>query len=148
MTRGFARRRSRARRFAAILAFLACLQTADAAEQEKPAANPRDVRAHFIQCFQTPRGMEKLQGTFHFSLNRDGGLIGPPRIAWLKLGKRHQSQKQLERRLIEAFDHCIPVPLTKEMSRMTPGNVVYFRFGAALGSGKDKSRPEFNGPID
>jgi hypothetical protein len=136
------------RRFVTIFAFLASLETAGAAEQETPAANMRDVRAHFIQCFQTPPGMEKMQGTFHFSLDRDGGLIGPPRIAWLKLDKRHQSQKQLEARLIEAFDHCIPVPLAKDMSRTTPGNLLYFRFGAAPGRGKDESRPVFDGPID
>ena len=121
---------------ATILAFLACLQTAGAAEQEAPAANPRDVRAHFVQCFQTPRGMEKMQGTFHFSLNREGGLIGPPRIAWLQLGKRHQSQKQLEQRLIEAFDRCVPVPLTKEMSLLTPGNVLYFRLAPRPGTAR------------
>lgn len=157
------------RRFVTIFAFLASLQTAGAVEQEKsaveqeksaadegkpaaapekPAANLRDVQAHFVRCFQTPPGMEKMQGTFHFSLNRDGGLIGPPRIAWLQLDKRHQSQARLEQRLVEAFDHCIPVPLGKEMSRVTPGNVLYFRFGAAPRKGKDKSRPVFNGPID
>ena len=136
------------RRFVTIFAFLASVQTAGAVEQKGPAASMRDLHAHFTQCFQTPPGMEKMQGAFHFSLNRDGGLIGPPRIAWLKLDRRHQSQKQLEARLIEAFDRCIPIPLTKEMSRMAPGNLLYFRFGAASGSGKDKSRPEFNGPID
>lgn len=143
------------RRFVTVFAFLASLQTAGAVEQEqpaaapeKPAANLRDVQAHFIQCFQTPPGMEKMQGTFHFSLNRDGGLIGPPRIAWLQLDKRHQNQAKLEQRLIEAFDHCIPVPLSKQMSRVTPGNLLYFRFGAAPRKGKDKSRPVFNGPID
>jgi hypothetical protein len=157
------------RRFVIVFAFFASLQTAGAAEQEKPvaeqgspaaapekpaadpekpAANMRDVQAHFIRCFQTPPGMEKMQGTFHFSLNRDGELIGPPRIAWLKLDKRHQSQKQLEQHLVEAFNRCIPVPLSKEMSRMTPGNVLYFRFDAAPRGGKDKSRPVFNGPID
>jgi hypothetical protein len=136
------------RRFVTIFAFLASLQTAGAVEQENPAANPRDVQAHFIRCFHTPPGMEGMQGTFHFSLNREGGLIGPPRIAWLKLDKRHHSQTPLEQRLIEAFDRCIPVPLTKDMSLMTPGNVLYFRFGAAPRIGKDKSRPVFNGPID
>jgi hypothetical protein len=157
------------RRFVTAFAVLASLQTAGAAQRqkpaaeqekpaaaqgnpaaapEKPAANMRDLQAHFIQCFQTPQGMEKMQGTFHFSLNRDGGLIGPPRIAWLQLDKRHQSQAQLEQRLVEAFNRCIPVPLSKEMSRMTPGNLLYFRFGAAPRRGKDKSRPVFNGPID
>ncbi len=136
------------RRFVTIFAFVASLQTAGAAEQEKPAANRRDVQAHFIRCFQMPPGMEKMQGTFHFSLNRDGGLIGPPRIAWLNRDKRHQSQKPLEARLIEAFDRCFPVPLAKDMSRVTPGNVLYFRFGAAPGKGKDESRPVFDGPID
>jgi hypothetical protein len=157
------------RRFVTIFAFLASLQTAGAVEQEKPAAeqeklaaeqgkpapdpekpaaNMRDVQAHFVRCFQTPPGMEKMQGTFHFSLNRDGGLIGPPQIAWLKLDKRHQNQMKLEQRLVEAFDRCIPVPLTKEMSRVTPGNLLYFRFDAAPKGGKDKSRPVFNGPID
>ena len=136
------------RRFVTIFAFLASLQTAGAVEQESPAASMRDLHAHFIQCFQTPPGMEKMQGAFHFSLNRDGGLIGPTRIAWLKLDRRHQSQKQLEARLIEAFDRCVPIPLTKEMSRMAPGNLLYFRFGAAPGRGEDKSRPAFNGPID
>jgi hypothetical protein len=118
------------------------------AEPEKPAANPRDVQAHFIKCFQTPPGMEKMQGTFHFSLNRDGELIGPPRIAWLKLDKRRESQKQLEERLVGAFRPCFPVRLSKEMARMTPGNLLYFRFGALPKTGKDKSRPVFNGPID
>jgi hypothetical protein len=143
------------RRFVTIFAFLASLQTAGAVEQEKlaaapekPAANLWDVEAHFTQCFQTPPGMEKMQGTFHFSLNRDGGLIGPPRIAWLQLDKRHQSQERLEQLLIEAFNRCIPVPLSKEMSRVTPGNLLYFRFGAAPRRGKDKSRPVLNGPID
>ena len=164
------------RRFVTVFAFLASLQTAGAVEQnkpaaeqenpaaeqakpaaeqgkpaadpEKPAANMRDVQAHFIRCFQTPPGMEKMQGTFHFSLNREGGLIGPPQIAWLKLDKRRQSQKQLEERLVEAFQHCIPVPLGKDMSRVTPGNVLFFRFGAAPRNGKDKPRPVFNGPID
>jgi hypothetical protein len=142
------------RRFVTIFAFLASLQTAGAVEQEKPAehgnpaASMRDLQAHFVQCFRTPPGMEKMQGTFHFSLNRDGGLIGPPRIAWLQLDKRHQSQELLEQRLVEAFDRCIPVPLSKEMSRVTPGNLLYFRFGAAPRRGKDKSRPVFNGPID
>ena len=136
------------RRFVTIFAFLASLQTAGAVEQESPAASMRDLHAHFIQCFQTPPGMEKMQGAFHFSLNRDGGLIGPPRIAWLKLDRRHQSQKQLEARLIEAFDRCVPIPLTKEMSRMAPGNLLYFRFGAAPKKGVGKSRPVFNGPID
>jgi hypothetical protein len=134
------------RRVITLFAFLASLQTAGAVEQVKPAANIRDVQAHFIQCFHTPPRMERMQGTFHFSLNREGGLIGPPRIAWLKLDKRHQSQKRLEARLIEAFDRCVPVPLTKEMSRMTPGNVLYFRFDAAPGRGE--ARPVFNGPID
>ena len=143
------------RRIVTVFAFLASLQTAGAVEQEqpaaapeKPAANMRDVQAHFIQCFQTPPGMEKMQGTFHFSLDRDGGLIGPPRIAWLQLDKRHQSQAKLEQRLTEAFDRCFPVPLTKDMSRVTPGNVLYFTFGAAPRRGKHKSRPGFNGPID
>jgi hypothetical protein len=136
------------RRVVTMLAFLASLQTASAVEQATPAANMRDTQAHFIQCFRAPTGMENMQGTFHYSLNREGGLIGPPRIAWLKLDKPHQSQKQLEARLIEAFDRCIPVPLTREMSRMTPGNVLYFRFGAAPRRGKDKSRPVFNGPLD
>jgi hypothetical protein len=136
------------RHFATIFAFLASLQTAGAVERERPAANMRDVRAHFIQCFRTPAGMEKMQGAFHFSLDRDGGLIGPPRIAWLELDKRRQSQERLEARLIKAFDRCIPIPLTKNMSRMTPGNVLYFRFGAAPGGGQHNSRPVFNGPID
>lgn len=136
------------RRVVTILAFLASLQAAGAVEQATPAANMRDAQAHFIQCFRAPTGMENMQGAFHYSLNREGGLIGPPRIAWLKLDKPHQSQKQLEARLIEAFDRCIPVPLTREMSLLTPGNVLYFRFGAAPRRGKDKSRPVFNGPLD
>ena len=143
------------RRIVTIFAFLASLQTAGAVEQQKPAAEPekpaanmRDVQAHFIQCFRTPPGMQKMQGTFHFSLNRDGGLIGPPQIAWLQLDKRHQNQAKLEQRLIEAFNRCVPVPLTEEMSRVTPGNLLYFRFGAAPRRGKDKSRPVFDGPID
>ena len=136
------------RRFVTIFAFLASLQTAGAVQQERPAANMRDVRVHFVRCFHTPPGMEKMQGAFHFSLDREGGLIGPPRIAWLKLDERHQSQKQLEQRLVKAFDRCIPIPLTKDMTMMTPGNVLYFRFGAAPRGGDGKSRPVFNGPID
>lgn len=131
-----------------IMVFLAGVQSADALENEKPAEDMRDVQAHFVRCFRTPAGLEGMRGTFHFSLKSDGGLIGEPRIAWLKLDKSRESQKQLEERLLEAFNRCVPVPLGKDMARVTPGKVLFFRFDAVTGKGKDKSRPVFNGPID
>jgi len=96
----------------------------------------------FLASLQTAGAVERERPAANMR------VIGPPRIAWLELDKRRQSQERLEARLIKAFDRCIPVPLTKNMSLVTPGNVLYFRFGAAPGRGQHKSRPVFNGPID
>jgi hypothetical protein len=107
---------------------------AGAVEKEKPAENMLDVQAHFARCFRPPQGAKALQGTFHFSLNRDGGIIGEPRIAWFKFEGSEKNRTLIEARSVEALKRCAPVPLSKDMARVTPGKVHFFRF--MVGAGK------------
>ncbi len=112
-----------------IVAFLAVAPPAGAKEQVRPVENMQDVQAYLVQCFRPPKETEGMQATVHFSLNREGGLLGPPRIAWFKFHGDRQKQTLLESRLVEAFARCFPIPLSKDMARLAPGKVYFFRFG-------------------
>ena len=135
------------RRVTTCLAILATVQIAAAKEAEKPAESMRDVREHFARCLHMPVGAENSAVTLHFSLNRDGGLIGEPRVAWLKLDAGKRERTRVEPLIAEAFKQCVPVPLGKDLARLTPGKVYFLRVEAAKDA---KSGPRFllNGPID
>ena len=107
----------------------------------------RDVREHFARCLHMPTGAENSEVTLHFSLNRDGGLIGEPRVAWLKLDAGKQERTRIEPLIAEAFKQCIPVPLGKDLARLTPGKVYFLRVEAAKDA-KSAPRILLNGPID
>jgi len=120
--------------FVTVVAFLASVLAAGAVEKEKPtekekpAENMQDVHMHFVKCFQPPLGAKASQVTFHFSLNRDGGIIGEPRIGWLKFQGSDKSRKLVETRFVAALKRCVPIPLSRNMARMAPGKVYFFRF--------------------
>jgi hypothetical protein len=127
------------RRLVIVVAFLASGLAAGAVEKEKerPAENLQDVQAHFARCFRPPHGAKASQVTFHFSLNRDGGIIGEPRIAWFKFEGSEKSRTLIEARFVEALKQCVPIPLSKDMARMAPGKVYFFRFMLEAGKSGD-----------
>ena len=71
----------------------------------QPAANVKDLRNHFAECFDPPLSLNGSRLTFYFSLARDGHIIGGrPRTVWFGL---HASQSDRQRLLTKASNSLL-----------------------------------------
>lgn len=114
-----------------VVAWFTIVPALCATTQEKLANTMGDVKTHFAACIQPPREAEGSQVTFYFSLKSDGEVYGQPRIVWLGYKGSQGNRKHLITEFLNAFDRCLPLPLSEGLARTIPGKVYYlqFRFG-------------------
>ncbi len=98
------------------------------ASTERPAASMRDLRDDLAACFRPPGTVANMRVTFYFSLNRAGGLIGPPRTTLLGFTGPDEKKIELLRQFQSAFGRCLPVPLNGEMAADIPGEVYFLQY--------------------
>ncbi len=111
-----------------------------------------DMRTHFTQCIAEPPDADGTLVTVYFSLKSDGEIFGKPRVVLYGYQGSEDSRQQIISGLLNSFDKCLPLQLSPDMARTTPGQVYFlqFRFGAK-GAPKTevKLRPFGSGsPID
>ncbi len=88
----------------------------------------RDLRDDLAACFRPPGTVANMRVTFYFSLNRAGGLIGPPRTTLLGFTGPDEKKIELLRQFQSAFGKCLPVPLNGEMAANIPGEVYFLQY--------------------
>jgi hypothetical protein len=97
----------------------------DAAEAA-PANTLQELWAQLGECLQTAEGAEGLDLTIVFSLKRDGGLLGKPRITHSK----PLSDADLRRAAVSlerAMDKCLPASITDALGGAIAGRPLALR---------------------
>jgi hypothetical protein len=106
-----------------LLAFLAPASSFGA-----PANTLRELFAELERCFVTPKGVVGSELTIVFSLRRDGGLLGKPRISFSKLGGDALEKRKFAGDIANAFDKCLPVSITDALGGAIAGRPMSIRF--------------------
>jgi hypothetical protein len=105
----------------------------DAAEAA-PANTLKELWAQLGECLQTAEGAEGLDLTIVFSLQRDGALLGKPRITHSK----SLSDADLRRAAVSlerAMNNCLPASITDALGGAIAGRPLALR---VLGKRKEK----------
>jgi hypothetical protein len=65
--------------------------------------------------------------TLQFSLNRRGGIIGKPRMTHARWAGDDAARKKSAAAIAEAFDRCLPLPITETLGGAIAGRPIAFR---------------------
>jgi hypothetical protein len=114
------------RAFAIALGSLAFL--APASSLGAPANTLRELYAALERCLVTPKGVVGSELTIVFSLRRDGGLLGKPRISFSKLAGDALEQHKFAENIAKAFDRCLPASITDALGGAIAGRPMSVRF--------------------
>jgi hypothetical protein len=74
------------------------------------------------------RGTPGSELTIVFSLRRDGSLLGAPRISFWSLKGTTSEQHEFAKQVANAFDTCLPVPITAALGGAIAGRPLSMRF--------------------
>jgi hypothetical protein len=93
-----------------------------------PANTLRELFAELNRCLVTSKGEVGSELTVVFSLRRDGGLLGRPRISFSKLAGNVVEQHKFAKDIADAFDRCLPVSITDALGGAIAGRPMSMRF--------------------
>ena len=91
----------------------------------------RDVFAAVRACWRPPvlqGGPTGLQLTLRMSFNRNGEVIGKPRITYFQSGGDRDSRDRFAASISDAFRRCSPLPFTPVFGSAVAGRPFTFRF--------------------
>ena len=74
------------------------------------------------------RGAPGSELTIVFSLRRDGSLLGAPRISFWGLKGTTSEQRDFAKQVANAFDKCLPIPITAALGGAIAGRPLSMRF--------------------
>jgi hypothetical protein len=74
------------------------------------------------------RGAQGSELTIVFSLRRDGTVLGAPRISFWSLKGTADEQRDFAKQVANAFDRCLPVPITSALGGAIAGRPLSMRF--------------------
>ena len=66
--------------------------------------------------------------TLRMSLRRDGYLVGPPKITYLRTIPSEEERNHFVQSLLLALKACLPVPITPSLGGAIAGNPLAIRF--------------------
>jgi len=94
-----------------------------------PANTLKELFAELEKCLSivTPRETFGSQVTIVFSLRRDGGLLGKPRISFSKLLGDTSEERELTDSIAVGFDRCLPLPITDGLGGAIAGRPIALR---------------------
>lgn len=82
------------------------------------------------KCFVAPEGAAGSAVTLRFSLDKDGRLIGTPRITYRHLVGKPERQKAFLDAATHALQTCTPLRLSSGMAGAIAGQPIAITFGA------------------
>jgi hypothetical protein len=101
---------------------------APASSSGAPANTLRELSEALDRCLVIPNGVVGFEITIVFSLRRDGGLLGRPRISFSKLAGEVLEQRKFAKDIADAFDRCLPVSITDALGGAIAGRPMSIRF--------------------
>lgn len=112
-------------RFIKQLSYISFLGLASsfASAQTSEVADNFEFQQYFHECFIPPKEAMGNRFTLHFSIKKDGSLIGKPFVFWLTLQNDPKKRAALEPLLIKGLQKCFPVPLEDPFKDMVAGTV-------------------------
>lgn len=110
----------------ALLAFLVLIGLA-APVCAEPANTLQQLYQSIGHCLINSRGAPGGEITLLFSLRRDGGLIGRPRVTYARLPQDAAAQSRFVESVVAAFDHCMPAQITDALGGAIAGRPLTLR---------------------
>jgi hypothetical protein len=113
-----------------LTAFALVLSGADpgAAKARYPVHRIRDLWPALATCWQPPLNSGGMELTVRFSLNRDGALMGEPRVTYSRLHGSAEEQRSFRDSVLRAVLDCTPLPITDEFGMYFAGRPFSVRF--------------------
>jgi hypothetical protein len=93
-----------------------------------PANTLRELFAGLNRCLAIASGPTNSEITIVFSLRRDGALFGVPRVTFAKLAGDAEAQRKLTASIADAFNKCLPLPITDGLGGAVAGRPLSVRF--------------------
>lgn len=90
-----------------------------------------DLFAALRACWMPPPESEAqagMQMSVKFSFQRNGGLIGPPRLTYATPGASAQTRGVYLGAINTSLGHCAPLPLTKGLAGAIAGRPIMIRY--------------------
>jgi hypothetical protein len=93
--------------------------------------NIRGMFAALRACWQPPEGDKAHSGTqmsVRFAFNRNGGIIGEPRVTYATPGIDDDTRKTYREAIKQALDRCTPLPFSTGMGGAIAGRPIAIRY--------------------
>jgi hypothetical protein len=93
--------------------------------------NIRGMFAALRACWQPPeadKAHDGMQMSVRFAFNRNGGIIGEPRVTYTTPGVDDDARKTYRAAIKEALDRCTPLPFSTGMGGAIAGRPIAIRF--------------------
>jgi hypothetical protein len=109
------------------------LGTRAAADAKKPDGELntlRDLFATLSACWAPPapdNAVRGMQMSMRFSLNRDGKLIGPPRVTYARHDVPQKTRDIYRDAIAQSLQGCMPFPFTKGFAGAIAGRPIVVR---------------------
>lgn len=102
----------------------------DGGAQSSPLIErPKQAAERLAACWSPPlpKPGETVEITIRFSFNGLGGVVGAPRVTYVKPG-REMSVEDVRESIISAIKNCTPLHFSKSMAASAPGYPLAVRF--------------------
>jgi hypothetical protein len=86
---------------------------------------PRQIAEHLAACWRPPAAGSEV--TVRVSFNRQGAVIGKPRVTYVKPGQG-ADRASVVGSLEQAFDRCAPLRLSADLGSAIAGRPFAIRF--------------------
>jgi len=100
-------------------------------DPDRKIATIRAMFAALRACWQPPAGdkaHDGMQMSVRFAFNRDGGIIGEPRVTYTTPGIDDDTRKTYRDAIKEALDRCTPLPFSAGMGGAIAGRPIAVRY--------------------
>lgn len=89
---------------------------------------PRDVPGELRKCWTPPPAAKKREITIRIAFNRDGSVLGTPRVTYVSRELPEARKAELRRSLQEAVAACTPLRFTQGLASAIAGRPFAIRF--------------------
>ncbi|MBM3609419.1 MAG: hypothetical protein FJX29_13400 [Alphaproteobacteria bacterium] len=110
--------------FTLVLAQDASASTVSGDELERP----RDVANELRRCWQAPSYAARQEITIRLAFNRDGSVLGDPRVTYIRRELPEAQKRILRASLISAVSACTPLRFTQGLASAIAGRPIAIRF--------------------
>ena len=90
----------------------------------------REIGPALTACWSAPEGISGAQLTVVLSLNRDGAVLGRPRISYAKLPQEPSEARRFVSAVLASLAACTPLRLSAGLGAAVAGRPMAIRFEA------------------